>query len=106
MVNFKVVNQQGEEIYAPRPIHPGEVLADELEAREIKQKVFAEQINMRPSHLNELLKGKRNFTAQIALRVAKILSINASFWMRMQGEYFLDVARLEEAQMQDIESEV
>ena len=58
---------------------------------------------MRPSHLNELLKGKRNFTTQIALRVAEVLSISASFWLRMQGEYFLDVARLEETEMQHIE---
>ena len=77
------------------------MLADELEARSIKQKDFAKQINMLPSHLNELLKGKINFTAQIALKVASALGINASFWMRAQGEYFLDVARLERSETEN-----
>ena len=71
------------------------MLADELEARSIIQKDFAKQLDMRASHFNELLKGKRNFTAQIALRVEAALGVDAGFWMRAQGEYFLDVARLE-----------
>ena len=102
-MNFQVINEQGQEIHPSQPIHPGGVLADELEARAIKQKDFAQQIDMRASHLNELLKGKRNFTARIALRTGEALGISAHFWMRMQGEYFLDVARLEEAGIRHLE---
>jgi len=102
MSEYKVVNQAGVAIHPPEPIHPGEILADELEAREIKQKSFASEVGLRPSHLNELIKGKRNFSAQLALKIGRVLGIDASFWMRVQGEYFLDVARLEESEMQKL----
>ena len=103
MPTHKVINKKGQEIYSAEPVHPGEILSDEIEARDILQKDFAEQINMRPPHLNELLKGKRNFTPQIALKVESVLGISASFWVRAQGEYFLDIARLERSEMEAIE---
>lgn len=104
MSSHKVIDNQGQEIHSAEPIHPGEMLIDELEARDISQKDFANQLGMRASHLNELLKGKRNFTAQIALKVESALGIGASFWMRAQGEYFLDVARLERSEMETLET--
>lgn len=103
MSNYKVIDRKGQEVYSAEPIHPGEILADELEARNILQKDFATRINMRPPHLNELLKGKRNFTPQIALRIESILDIDASFWVRAQGEYFLDTARLGRSEMEVVE---
>ena len=103
-MDFKVVNQQDEALYSAEPIHPGEILSDELEARDLLQKDFAQQLGMKPSHLNELLKGKRNFTAQLALKVETALGIEAGFWMRAQGEYFLDVARLERSDMEALET--
>ncbi len=101
-MNYKVTNKHGNALYPPEPIHPGEILADELEAREIKQKTFASEVGLRPPHLNEIIKGKRNLTAQLALKIGRTLGIDASFWMRVQGEYFLDVARLEESQIQKL----
>ena len=103
MSTYKVINKEGQEVYSATPVHPGEILADELEARDIRQKDFAKLINMRPPHLNELLKGKRNFTPKIALSVESVLGINASFWVRAQGEYFLDLARLERSEMEAVE---
>lgn len=103
MPTYKVVNKEGQEVYSAAPVHPGEILFDELEARGILQKDFAERIDMRPPHLNELLKGKRNFTPQIALKIESVLGISASFWVRAQGEYFLDIARLERSQMEAVE---
>ena len=103
MPTHKIINKKGHEVYSAEPVHPGEILADEIEARDILQKDFAEQINMRPPHLNELLKGKRNFTPQIALEIESVLGISASFWVRAQGEHFLDIARLERSDMEAIE---
>ena len=54
MPTYKVVNKEGQEVYSAAPVHPGEILFDELEARGILQKDFAERIDMRPPHLNEL----------------------------------------------------
>lgn len=67
--------------------HPGEVLREELKARGIKQKAFAGQINMQPTHLSELIKGKRNITSDIALRLENALGIPYNNWMNLQSGY-------------------
>ncbi len=93
MSSYKVIGRNGKEIYSEVLLHPGDVLAGELEARSIVQKDFAALVNMRPSHFNELLKGKRHISALLALKLEKQLDIEAGFWMRLQIDYDLKVAR-------------
>jgi antitoxin HigA-1 len=84
MNHFRVLNSRGKEIQTNVSLHPGEVLADELEAREIKKKVFAEQLGMKSSHFSELLHGKRHVGASTAIKLEKLLGISAEYWMRIQ----------------------
>ena len=58
-----------------RAVHPGETLAEELKERGIKQKDLAKAIGIQPSHLNELIKGKRSFTTAVAMALEKELGI-------------------------------
>ncbi|HUW04664.1 MAG TPA: HigA family addiction module antitoxin [Williamwhitmania sp.] len=76
--------------------HPGEVLKDELDSRNIKQKEFAHDIGTSPTILNEILKGKRNITADIALHLEAQLEIPADFWMKLQSQYDIDLARIKQ----------
>lgn len=76
--------------YATRP---GEVLAAELEERGITQKAFAKQIGMRPSHLSELINGKRNVTMAIADKLQEALGIDAQSWMNLQIQYNYDIKK-------------
>ena len=69
--------------------HPGLVLKDELIAREISQKEFAHSIEIQPSILYEIIKGKRAVTAEIALILEKALDIPSDFWMNVQTQYEL-----------------
>ena len=105
MEKFKVIDRHGRSVNPPTPIHPGELLADEIEAMEITQREFAKLIDMKPPHLNELIKGKRNITAYIALKLEDILGVSASFWMRAQGDYYLEVNRLDQQGMKEISQE-
>ena len=73
--------------------HPGEVLAAELEERGITQKAFAKQIGMRPSHLSELINGKRNVTMAIADKLQEALGIDAQSWMNLQIQYNYDIKK-------------
>lgn len=57
---------------------PGEVLAEELEARHICKSVFAMKIGVYPSHFSDILKGKRRLTASIALKLERELEIAGS----------------------------
>lgn len=93
MRQYKVYGTKGNEIKSDVLLHPGKVLAEELEARNILQKDFAELLDLRPSHLNELLKGKRHFSALIAIKIEKHLGIDAAIWMRLQVDYDLKIAR-------------
>jgi addiction module HigA family antidote len=74
-------------------LHPGEVLADELEARAIAKNVFAEQLGMKASHFSELLHGKRHVGAATALKLENMLGIPAEYWMRIQVYHDLFVER-------------
>ena len=78
---------------ARTPIHPGEVLADELEAIGLTAKRLADAIEVPPNRLYQLLAGKRNMTADTALRLGQYFDMSADFWMNLQSAYELDLAR-------------
>ena len=75
--------------------HPGEMLADELEARGIKQQEFAQQIGMQKSQLNEIIKGKRSMNAEVAVLVEAALGISADFWLKAQNNYDLALVKMQ-----------
>ena len=93
MGNYKVIGKNGKEIHTDLLLHPGEVLAEELDARGISQKDLAALVGMRPPHFNELLKGRRHISALLALKLENHLGIDAGFWMRLQIDYDLKIAR-------------
>lgn len=74
--------------------HPGELLKDELDARDIKQNEFALEIDVKPSFLNEVIKKKRPITADLAIVLEQSLGIQADYWMNFQSQYEIDKARL------------
>lgn len=75
--------------------HPGEILLDEIEAIELSQVDFAKQLGMPRSQLNEIIKGKRNINADLALLLEKVLGIDVEYWMEAQKNYDIDKARIE-----------
>lgn len=74
--------------------HPGEVLLDEIEANDISQSDFAKKIGLNKSQLNEIVKGKRNINAELAILLEKALEIDAGYWLEVQKNYDLDKARI------------
>jgi addiction module HigA family antidote len=78
---------------ARTPIHPGEILADELEEIGLSAKRLAEVIEVPPNRLYQILAGKRNVTADTALRLGQYFGTSAHFWMNLQSAYELDLAR-------------
>lgn len=96
---YKVLNSRGKEIETDIALHPGEVLQDELEAREIKKTAFAALLGIKPGHLSELLHGRRHVSAGTALKLEKLLDIPAEYWMRVQVNYDLFMERRREKEM-------
>lgn len=76
------------------PVHPGGILGEELKARGISQKQFAETVGLQATHLSALIHGTRNFTPSVAAKIESGLEgIPAALWMKLQEGYNLDVQR-------------
>jgi antitoxin HigA-1 len=80
---------------ARTPIHPGEILADELEHTGLSTRKLADVIDVPPNRLYQILAGKRPMTADTALRLSRYFGMSADFWMNLQSAYELDLARLQ-----------
>jgi addiction module HigA family antidote len=78
---------------ARTPIHAGEVLADELEEIGLSAKKLADLIEVPANRLYQVLAGKRNVTADTALRLARYFGMSPDFWMNLQSAYELDLAQ-------------
>lgn len=74
------------------PTHPDEMLADELEARQMTQKQLAEQTGVSATFVSELIRGKKSVLVAMALKLEEVLAIDASFWLNAQRNYNRDVA--------------
>lgn len=74
-------------------VPPGELLAEELQARGMTQKQLAEQMGRPPQVVNEIIRGKKAITAHTALQLAQALGTSAEFWMNLEAGYQLARAR-------------
>lgn len=77
------------------PVHPGEVLLEEfLKPLALSQNRLALGIGVPPRRINEIVLEKRRITADTALRLARYFNTSPQFWLGLQADYDLDVARL------------
>ncbi len=80
---------------AMRPVHPGEILREELEELEISANAFAEALNVPANRISAILKGQRGVTADTALRLSRYLGTTPQVWLNLQKTFELRVAELE-----------
>ncbi len=94
-MNNQVLGHNGKEIEI-EAFHPGEFLQEEIEERAILKKDVAKALLILPHHLSEIFAGKRNISARFAVRLEKFLGISSHYWLGLQMEYDLFIARAEE----------
>ncbi len=76
------------------PIHPGEILLKKfLKPMHISQNKLGRALGVSPRRINEIVLGKRRITADSALRFAKYFGNTSKYWMGLQVEYDLGLAR-------------
>jgi antitoxin HigA-1 len=75
------------------PVHPGEILADELAELNKSAAELARELHVPANRITQLVAGKRAMTADTALRLERWLGVSAAFWMNLQKRYELDMAR-------------
>jgi addiction module HigA family antidote len=82
------------------PVHPGEVLKDELEEIELTQSALAKHIGVLPKTINEICRGKRGISAEMAMKLSKALGGSPQFWLNLQNNWKL--SQLNKAVFEDI----
>jgi antitoxin HigA-1 len=80
---------------ARTPIHPGEILREELELLDMSAAAFARQINVPTNRVTGILNEERAITADTALRLGHWFGTSADMWLNMQKLYELRLAEQE-----------
>ena len=76
------------------PVHPGEVLLEEfLIPLGLSQYRLAKDTGVPPRRINEIVHGTRAVTADTALRLARFFGTSEPFWLNLQTQYDLEMAR-------------
>jgi addiction module HigA family antidote len=77
-----------------RPIHPGEVLREEfLVPFGLSAHALALELQVPAPRINDIVRERRAITADTALRLAKFFGVSAEFWMGLQSDYEMALAR-------------
>ncbi len=84
------------------PVHPGEVLKDELEEMALTQVALARHIGVLPKTVNEICCGKRGISAEMAVKLSKALGGSPQFWLNLQNNW--ELSQLKHARFKNIES--
>lgn len=79
------------------PIHPGEILADELAEIGVTGAQLADRLNVPHNRIYQILQGKRSITADTALRLGRFLGTGPDIWLALQKDYELDVVQYEQS---------
>jgi antitoxin HigA-1 len=83
------------------PVHPGEVLQDELEEVDLTQSALARHIGVLPKTINEICRGKRGISAEMAMKLSKALGGNPQFWLNLQNNW--EISELDKAAFKNIQ---
>jgi addiction module HigA family antidote len=69
------------------PVHPGELLAQELAAIDYSARKFAAHIGVPANAVTGIVNGTRGISAEMALRLGRVFGTTAQYWMNLQSLY-------------------
>jgi antitoxin HigA-1 len=82
--------------WAIRPIHPGEILREDvLPALGRPKTEIARLLGISRQTLYDILNEKQPITAQMALRIGKLCGNGGDIWIRLQTRYDMQIAEAE-----------
>jgi addiction module HigA family antidote len=92
MSKLSITIERGNTMTRPA-IHPGEILADELDELGISPTELARQINVPANRVSQIIHAKRAITGDTALRLGHWFQTSAAFWLNLQSAYDLRLAQ-------------
>lgn len=78
-----------------RPIHPGEILREELETLAMSARQLAAALHVPANRITSIINEQRAVTADTALRLARFFQTTPEFWLNLQTAYELRRTRQE-----------
>ena len=76
------------------PIHPGEILLEDfMKPLGITQYRLAQDIDVTPIRISQIINGKRAISVDTAMRLARYFGTSAEIWLRLQVRYNLESAQ-------------
>ena len=85
-----------------KPVHPGEILQDALDAAGISQVALAKHIGVSQSKINDICKGRRGLSVEMSARLARAFNQSTEFWYNLQKQYEID--SLDDTDIKEIEN--
>ena len=82
-------------------VHPGEILQELLEQNSLTQSELARHLHVTQTKINEICRGKRGITPDMAMKLGKAFGQSALFWLNLQKNW--ELSQLNEADYVDIE---
>ena len=76
------------------PIHPGELLRDELGEIGTSLNELARALRVPMNRISAVVNGKRSITADTAMRLARYFGTSPQYWLNLQSAYDLEVAAI------------
>ena len=78
-----------------RPVHPGEILSEELEELGMSANELAKAIRVPTNRVTSILNGQRGITADTALRLSRYFGTTPQLWQNLQNAFELRVVEIE-----------
>lgn len=82
-----------------QPVHPGEILREELEELGLSANALAQVLGVPANRISAILNGRRGITADTALRLSRFFGTTPQIWMNLQKTFELQVAEKESGQI-------
>jgi len=80
-----------ERIYSDIAIPPGKILLGSIKALSISQTELARRMDLPIQAINEIIKGKKEITADTAIKLEKVLGTPAYIWLNLERGYQLKI---------------
>ena len=78
-----------------RPVHPGEILREELDALGLSANALAKALGVSVNRVTMILNGRRGVSADSALRLARYFGTTPQLWLNLQTTWELRRAEIE-----------
>ena len=85
------------------PTHPGELLKDEIEYRNISQRQLATNMGVSYTVLNDIVNGKRSVNTKFALLCEAALGVPAHILIGLQADYDMQVTKRDKSFLKKLE---